>query len=455
MQSLLNGSAIEDWVEHVRDRLNLPAQLRLWTGAVFALGRFETPAVEIRVRDAAVLPLLFDANLDALGEAYVKQRIDVNGELADIVDVALRLSELHVPHRAVVGNARAQPRAEDSEYESIRYHYDLSNDFYRLWLDENMVYASARFERADESLESAQLNAIDRTLDKLRLRPGQTLLDASCGWGALVIRAAQRYGVRCVGVTRSEHQYQLATERVRAAGLSDRVEIRLADYRALTGRFDRIVSVGLGAPVGRRELAERFAKLQSLLADDGIVMTHSIASTASADDAPPLGDQFIGRYVFPSAEPPHVSFALRAMQHGGLESLDMENLRGHYARTLQCWAQRFEQNAERIRQTVGETKYRIWRVYLAGRAYAFAAGRASIYQIVAQKAGRTAACIPWPRTDTQRERAAASRANCAPADDSALYSRGTPHASYAEDLPQARSDADASRRQRLVQGEAA
>lgn len=468
MQRLLIGTEIEDWVQRVREELDLPVRLSLWTGHTFALGSFDTPAVEIRVRDAAALPLLLESSLDTLGEAYLKQHIDVEGNPADIVDVARRLSSLCGPRPAVVRRARALSSVEPNEHESVRYHYDVSNDFYKLWLDENMAYACAHFDRADESLETAQLNAIDRILVKIRLRPGQSLLDVDCGWGALAIRAAQRYDARCVGLTRSERQYQLATERVRAAGLSDRVEIRLANYRTLTGRFDRITSVCLGASVGARDLAGRFAKLQSLLADDGIVLTHTFTSMAAdPGDAPAPGDPFAERYVFPTAHPPHLSFALRAMQQGGLESLDIENLRGHYARTLQCWVQRFEQNADRIRQAVGETKFRIWRVYLMGRVYTFSVGRASIYQIAGQKAGRPAASLRRPDASLQRpvvELPAAteprpSRApepahsNCTPADDAPLYARRPLRQVYPVDiLPDADRNLDAGPRRCLAGG---
>jgi cyclopropane-fatty-acyl-phospholipid synthase len=449
------ATALDRWVRRVRDTLDLPAQLRIAGGRPYALGRSAAPTVEIVVRDRAALPLLFDAHLDALGEAYVKQRIDVHGPLSDIVEVAMRLASLRKADLSPTGNRPAQPTATadsdtdttaaatddshrdthgdadtDTEHAQLRYHYDLSNDFYRLWLDDDLVYTPARFTHAGDTLESAQRHALDCTLDELQLAPEHTLLDVNCAWGALVIRAAQRHGVRCIGITRAENQYQLATERVRAAGLSERIEIRLADYRTLSGRFERIVSVGLGAPTSARELARRFAKLHQLLADDGIVVAHSLTSAApGADPGAPLSDDLLAgphlaRYVFPAAPPPHVSLTLQAMQQNGLESLGMENLRSQHALTLQCWLQRFERNAQRIRETIGETKYRIWRVYLAGRAYASAAGRMSLYQIVGQKAGRAAADAGW---------AGVGLSTAAPATASAP---GTSHPSLSAHPPQ-------------------
>jgi cyclopropane-fatty-acyl-phospholipid synthase len=469
---------LDRWVRRVRDTLDLSAQLRIAGGRPYALGRSTAPTVEIVVRDRSVLPLLFDAQLDALGEAYVKQRIDVHGPLSDIVEAATRLATLRQADPKPAADHPAQPPASDdtdaaNDHAQLRYHYDLSNDFYRLWLDDDLVYTPARFEHAGDTLERAQRHALDCTLDELQLASEHTLLDVNCAWGALVIRAAQRHGVRCIGITHAENQYQLATERVRAAGLSERIEIRLADYRTQTGRFERIASVGLSAPTGARELAQRFAKLHQLLADDGIVVAHSLTSAAPGVDpaAPPAGDLLAGphlaRYVFPAEPPPPVSFTLKAMQQYGLESLGMENLRSQHALTLQCWLQRFERNAQRIRETIGETKYRIWRVYLAGRAYASAAGRMSLYQIVGQKAGRATADASWagaglatsaaaPASAATSATAAPARiaaptstaartvtaANCALSANAALYPCKTADSPYSEPAPEARAQAD-------------
>jgi cyclopropane-fatty-acyl-phospholipid synthase len=414
MRSLPDAPAVDRWAERARGTLNLPAVLRLWNGDAFPLGTHRTPPrIEIRARDASALPLLFDGRIDALCEAYVQQRIDVRGVLPDIVDVALRLAQLDAPRqygiahparsrRASEPSAPARPSLPsyapapsleaDRELELLRYRYDLSNDFYRLWLDDNLVYAPAHFEQPGAPLELAQTDALDRMLDQLGLHPQRTLLDIACGWGALVIHAAQRTGARCLGITQSESQYQLATERVRAAGLSDRVEIRLTDYRALAGRYDRIAAIGLDAPTGPRALTRRLAKLASLLADDGVLLTQVITSARVTADRATLPDiAAAGRYVFLAAQLPPMSFALRVLQRSSLETLDVQDLRRHYAQTLQCWMQRFEQNAARIRDAIGETKFRIWRVHLAGRAYALTAGHTALHQIVARKAGRAAA----------------------------------------------------------------
>lgn len=316
------------WAEAVRARADLPARLVLWNGEQFDFGRFEQPRVTLTVRSASALPLLLDPSLDHLGQAYVKGQIDIDGRLPDIIDfgyaLARRMSKTQGagkgPGRLALA-ARAARRfrhSRSTDRESIQYHYDVSDDFYRLWLDEGMVYSCAYFENGDEDLATAQRKKLDHILTKIRLQPGQRLLDIGCGWGALVLRAAQHFGAHCVGVTLSRNQFEAATERVRAAGLADRIEIRLQDYRDVQGRFDRITSVGMFEHVGRRNLPMYFAHMRELLADDGLALNHGITSTDADVGATALGGgAFIDRYVFPDGELPHLSLALEAMQRGG------------------------------------------------------------------------------------------------------------------------------------------
>jgi cyclopropane-fatty-acyl-phospholipid synthase len=391
----LMNLGIDTWVDGIRRSHNLPIQLSLWSGKNFDLGTFKSPIVCIHVRDASVLPLLFTASVDSLSEAYVTERIDVDGKLEDVIDAMYRMLPSSSPKRSSV-RAGTSSRADHSrqwDKTSTRYHHDVSNDFYKLWLDERMVFSSGYFESGDETLDEAQLKKIDHVLREIGVQPGHRLLDIGCGWGALVMRAAATYGARCVGVTLSENQYQLATERVRAAGLSDRVEIRLEDYRDVRGTFERVTNVGMFEHIGRDRLPSYFSKVRSLLADDGMLIDHCITNPDSDQgntQAP--RDEFISRFMYPSGEH-HISLVTRALQQSGLEAIDVKNLGRHCATTLKHWAARYEQHADRIRQTVGETKYRIWRVYLAGCAHAFSAGNASPYQVVCRKAGGTASML--------------------------------------------------------------
>lgn len=391
---------LEHWIKEIRESANLPVRLRLWNGDQYELGRFDQPAVTLTVREASALPLLLSPTLNNLGEAYVQGKIDLDGKLADIINVGygLAASAAATGSSALARVVRHFAHTKEGDKESIQYHYDVSNDFYKLWLDQNMVYSCAYFENGDETLDEAQVKKIDHILTKIRLQPGQTLLDIGCGWGALVLRAAQKYGARCLGVTLSQNQYDLATERVRAAGLQDQIEIRIQDYRDLTGQFDRITSVGMFEHVGRKNLPAYFTKVRELLADDGVAMNHGITSTdADSGETSLGGGEFIDRYVFPEGELPHISLALESAQRGGLEVVDVESLRRHYARTLAIWTDNFEAKAEAARQLVDDEKFRIWRVYLAGCAYAFENDDVSIYQLVCRKAGRSATTLPWSR----------------------------------------------------------
>ncbi|WP_020204602.1 MULTISPECIES: SAM-dependent methyltransferase [Cupriavidus] len=391
---------LDHWIADLRERANLPVKLRLWNGNEYPLGRFEQPAVTLTVREAGALPLLLTPSLDNLGEAYVQEKIDLDGKLSDIIAVAYRFS---AAASAQAGGALARvaqhfAHTKAADKASIQYHYDVSNAFYALWLDPAMVYSCAYFENGDEDLATAQRKKIDHILTKIRLQPGQTLLDIGCGWGALVLRAAQKFGARCVGITLSQNQFDLATERVRQAGLSDRIEIRLQDYRDTAGTFDRITSVGMFEHVGKDNLPGYFKRMRELLADDGFAMNHGITSPDPESGATPMdGSEFMDRYVFPQGELPHIGMVLNTLQRGGLEATDVELMRNHYNRTLHHWADNFEAQGDTIRAMVGEKKYRIWRVYLAGCAHAFDTDQMSIYQVVCHKAGLPSQSLPWSR----------------------------------------------------------
>jgi cyclopropane-fatty-acyl-phospholipid synthase len=258
------------------------------------------------------------------------------------------------------------------------------------------VYSCAYFENGNEDLASAQLKRIDHILRKIQVQPGQKLLDIGCGWGALVLHAAQKFGAQCVGVTPSQNQFDLATERVKAAGLSDKIEIRLQDYRDVQGQFDCITSVGMFEHVGQENL-EEYQKIRNLLADDGIVINHGITTTHPDNSPRAIGARsFIGRYVFPSGDlPPHLSLLARATQKVGLETLDIENLRPHYVRTLELWGENFEAGTDEVRKYIDDERFRLWGLYLACLAHAFAVDDLSLHQMVCYKPGKAPAEISW------------------------------------------------------------
>ncbi len=383
----------------VREKADIPARLVLWNGQQLDFGTFAAPQVTLKVNSASALPLLLEPSLDNLGEAYVKGKIDIEGKLADIINIGYSLARSTVTSASKLARVKRYfNHSKHSDRKAIQYHYDVSNEFYQLWLDENMVYSCAYFENGNEDLGTAQIKKIDHILTKIGVQPGQRLLDIGCGWGALVLRAAGKFGARCVGVTLSQNQFDLATERVKRAGLENQIEIRLQDYREIDGQFDRITSVGMFEHVGRKNLPLYFSRIRELLADDGFAMNHGITSTDAESGETALGGgEFIDRYVFPDGELPHISLALEAAQRGGLEAVDVESLRRHYARTLDIWTENFEAKAEEARKLVDDEKFRIWRVYLAGCAYAFEHDDVSIFQIVCRRAGQSAKTLPWSR----------------------------------------------------------
>ncbi|QEL64915.1 cyclopropane fatty acyl phospholipid synthase [Oryzomicrobium terrae] len=386
---------LPDFVQRLT-RYDLPLAISLWDGTRFALGH--DPGVTLHIRDSIGLTRLLRPSLDRLGEAYVEGHIDVEGPLHTLIDGATRLASHALAPTGRYGRIRHMVRhSRKVDADAIAYHYDVANDFYRLWLDQEMIYSCAYFNRPNDTLEAAQVAKLDHILTKIRLRPGDRLLDIGCGWGALILRAVEKYGATAVGITLSQQQYELAKERIARAGLANRCEVHLTDYRDMTGKFDRITSIGMFEHVGLKHLRGYFTTLRHLLKDDGIVLNHGITSTdPESGETPWGGGRFIDRYVFPNGELPHISLALRELEAAGLETADVENLRRHYALTLDHWAQRFEANAEAIRRIAGEKRYRIWRVYLAGCAHGFRHGWMAIHQILATPYGH-ASSLPLTR----------------------------------------------------------
>ena len=366
---------------------------------------FGLPArIKLFIRDHAMLAQLADATLSSLAEAYVHGRIDVQGEFLEAVPLAERIADAAGSNpaqrvaRMLFKHSRRQDRA------AIGYHYDVGNEFYRLWLDERMVYSCAYFKSGNESIDEAQRAKLDYICRKLRLRPGERLLDVGCGWGGLILHAARDYGVRAVGITLSQNQYDLARERIATEGLANRVEVLLLDYRELQKRFgadafDKVASVGMFEHVGLANLREYFLSVLSVLRDHGLFLNHGITS---ADlDGRPVGSgvgDFVEKYVFPHGELPHLHVATREMSRAGFEIIDVESLRPHYAKTLEHWSRRLDAQLADAARLVTDRTLRIWRAYLAGSAYGFAQGWMSIYQLLGSRQTRPGASdVPLTR----------------------------------------------------------
>lgn len=380
--------------------LQLPLRIRIGEAQAFDLG--PDPQVTLVVRDPTLLTEITHPSLDILGRAYVENRMDIEGQIGEVIAMADALSAALGDDDSDADYVReSHDKATDAE--AIHYHYDLSNEFYQLWLDPEMVYSCAYYETGAEDLATAQLAKLRHLCRKLRLKPGEKLLDVGCGWGGLARLAAREFRVEVHGITLSEEQLKLGRERVKAEGLEGKVTLELLDYRDLPrdGRYDKVVSVGMFEHVGHANLGIYFQQLYDAVRPGGLVMNHGI--TSSNTDGRPVGrgaGDFIDRYVFPHGELPHLSLAVARMSEAGLEVVDVEGLRLHYARTLEFWSANLEAKLADAAKLVPEQALRIWRLYLAGCAYGFKKGWINLHQILASKPHADGGHeVPWSRRD--------------------------------------------------------
>lgn len=383
------GGGLERLAETIRASGGENVEIRLPDGSRVGFGL--EPRVTLTIRDNDTLAAFAAPTLGTLGEAFVEGRIDVDGDMMEIIRLADRLASAGGTPTTARAALSLGSHAKSQDMVDVQYHYDVGNDFYQLWLDPRMIYSCAYFQTGSESLERAQIDKLDHICRKLRLQAGERFVDIGCGWGGLVLHAAEHYGVQAVGITLSENQHARARERVAQAGLADRVDVLLLDYRELPERygeasFDKAASVGMFEHVGLRNLPLYFGTVNRLLRDRGLFLNHGITS-ADVENRP-VGSgasDFVGRYVFPHGELPHLHLAIREMSAVGFEVFDVESLRPHYARTLEHWSRRLETRlAEAARCTTDRT-LRIWRAYLAGSAHGFARGWMNIYQILGSK----------------------------------------------------------------------
>ena len=367
----------------------LPLAVTLWNGDTVGVPA-ERADVRIRLHRKSSLKALAHPSLGALARAYVQGALDLDGDIRDILTLGNRLCQAD-DCKPDAGSAgwKWWRHTRSRDRRNIQYHYDVSNDFYGLWLDAERIYSCAYFRNPGMTLDDAQRAKLDYICRKLALKPGERLLDIGCGWGGLVLHATRHYGVHAVGITLSDDQHAHASARVRELGLEGRVEVRRMDYRDVPeiGGYDKIASVGMFEHVGRGHLADYFRTIHDLLKPGGLVLNHGI--TAAALKSQGLGggiSEFVDDYVFPGGELVHVSEVLEAATVGGLECLDAENLRPHYATTLWHWVTRLETQAARAVELIGQEKYRIWRIYMAGSAHAFERGWLELWQVLAGKA---------------------------------------------------------------------
>jgi len=388
--------------------------VRLWDGTRWTPPGAGAPAFTVVIERPSALRRLLRAESEAaLAEAYLAGDLSIEGDifavpevgravaarrrgLAERARLAVRLLGLprEAGGRQATGGGAGVPRAPvlrgrrhspERDRAAVTHHYDVSNRFYSLFLDARMVYSCAVFADPRESLEAAQLRKLELICRKLRLRPGERLLDIGCGWGALIVHAAREYGVEAVGITLSERQAEVARARIREAGLEGRCRVELRDYRSLDedDGFDRVASVGMFEHVGRARAEEYFATILRLLRPGGSYLHHAITGNErwGRSERPTLSD----RYVFPDHELIPPGPTLSAAERAGFDIRDVENLREHYALTLRRWVAALEANHAAAAAEVGEATWRAWRLVFAGAAREFEAGRIGLMQVLMTK----------------------------------------------------------------------
>jgi cyclopropane-fatty-acyl-phospholipid synthase len=412
--------------------LDIDASVRLWDGSLVPLGRNVTSPLVIDIAGPGTISaLLRRPTLDRLIRLHAEGRIDLKGgtllDFAAVLPPAgarrrvrdigrLRLARALLPFltvppdrlgraRSYAGDATGRGRGESENVDYIRFHYDLSNDFYALFLDLEMQYSCAYFTDWANGLDRAQADKLDMICRKLRLKAGDRLLDIGCGWGGLVCHAARRYGVTAHGVTLSREQLDHAQAKIDRLGLAGRVTVEIRDYAALDGSYDKIASIGMYEHVGVANIPAYFSTVRRLLAPGGLFLNHAIARRARRRRRR-FGwrpeQRAILKYIFPGSELDDIGHTLQAMESHGFEVQDVENWRYHYARTTRAWCERLAARRAEAEALVGPEVVRLWLAYLAGVSLGFARGPLRIYQTLASAQARGPSPLPPTRADLYR-----------------------------------------------------
>jgi cyclopropane-fatty-acyl-phospholipid synthase len=379
-----------------------PFNVRFWDGGTVEATVAEAPTFFVR-RPVALAHFLSAPGTLGLGRAYVDGSLAVDDldrallvvdefeppelSLTDRVRLGLATAAAAVPgglprRPSLELTLRGRLHSAERDAAAVRYHYDVGNDFFALFLDESMTYSCAIFSKGAQTLEEAQRTKLDLVAAKLGLEPGMRVLDVGCGWGSFAIHAAREYGVEVVGITLSGPQAERARERVAEAGLSEKIEIRVQDYRQLPqGSFDAIASVGMSEHVGEAQVDVYAQGLFDLLRPGGTLLNHAIA--ALDPNAEPLEDLFSTRYVFPDGEPLPLSRVQLALERAGFHTQHVEGFREDYATTLRHWTQRLDQHLEEAEAIAGVERTRVWRLYLRAAGQGFEQGLTAVYQVKA------------------------------------------------------------------------
>ncbi len=361
----------------------IPVAFELETASEFTV--FGTGPAQFKVKLKKQIPkreLMRSTSL-ALGEAYMRGDLEVNRDLYEVLEMLLGRMDRFRTSPAALHGLKGGSLEKEKQKKEVCSHYDIGNDFYRLWLDETMSYSCGYFKKTGSTLFEAQVAKTDHILKKLQLEMGMTLLDIGCGWGFLLMRAARRYGVKGVGITLSEEQYRQFSREIKDQHMEDRIEVKRMDYRELADskmKFDRVVSVGMMEHVGRGNYDGFLRNVADVLEPGGLFLLHFISALKEHG-----GDPFMRKYIFPGGVIPSLREVVDLLPEYDFYTLDVESLRRHYTRTLLCWRENFTGHREEIEARHGEEFARMWELYLASCAASFQNGVVDLHQILLSK----------------------------------------------------------------------
>ncbi len=351
-----------------------------WDGEAIAYGNH--PQMILRFISKEGAKQLLRKGFLGFGEAYMAGALEVEGDLQELLRLALcigyeRPSLSFWQKVRFLTHCLATKNTVGQASQNIEHHYDLGDEFYELFLDKTLTYSCGYFASERDGLKQAQVNKYEHICRKLRLRPGEKLLDVGCGWGGMLIHAAQYYGVNGLGNTLSRNQWECANKKIEELGLQNQIEVVLADYRQITGKFDKFVSIGMFEHVGRAFIPVFMNKVSHLLKIGGLGLLHTIGKNIESP-----GEPWIVKYIFPGGYIPNLAEIVREMGRSNFPIMDVENLRLHYAHTLDKWAEKYEKNIEKVRGMFDESFVRMWRLFLHASSAGFKYGSSRLYQIL-------------------------------------------------------------------------
>lgn len=361
----------------------IPVAFRIQSGEESMIVGRDRPEFTITLNEDLDKKELLTSTSLALGEAYMKEELEVDRDLYEVLNLFLGQMGKFKMDKSALKKLILTSKAKKNQEKEVRFHYDIGNEFYRLWLDETMSYSCGYFKNAEDTLYDAQVNKADHILEKLQLQEGMTLLDIGCGWGFLLMRAAKKYGIKGTGITLSKEQYQKFSEDIEREGLKDRLQVELMDYRDLKHsgvQFDRVVSVGMLEHVGRGNYELFMENAEAVLKPEGLFLLHYISAQKEHE-----GDPWIKKYIFPGGTIPSLREIIDILPEYEFYVLDIESLRRHYNRTLLCWRENFLKHRAEIARMQGEEFTRMWELYLASCAATFNNGIIDLHQILTSK----------------------------------------------------------------------